>query len=238
LASLGDLRAIVLDNLERAASDSNLQSSNADRWINNVIRKTFCTRYNWDAMEATYSINCVANQEMYPFPSPQTKDIKQIAVRLSSGSPYMPLREDSEDQLDHNIPLTVIPGVPKGWCRAGTSIRLRPAPGTSASRIRARVWDYPTPLTDPSATNYWTMQHDDLIEDMATALGYRWLGDFERYGAIWQASMQELQTRIADDMKRLRPARQTVSPSLRAGKPSSSVGPRIGEDGYYRQYSP
>jgi hypothetical protein len=238
LANLGELRAIVLDNLERAASDTNVQSNNADRWINNVIRQTFCTRYNWDAMEATYSINTVAGQEIYPFPSPQTKDIKQLAIRLDTGSPYMPMREDSEDQLDHNIPVTSVGGIPKGWCRTGAALRLRPVPSSSNYRIRARVWDYPTPLTDASATNYWTLQHPDLIEDLATALGFRWLGDFERYNALLQAAMGELQIRIADDMKRLRPARQTVSPSLRAGKPSSSVGPRIGEDGYYRQYSP
>ena len=238
MANLGELRAIVLDNLERAASDTNVQSNNADRWINNVIRKSFCTRHNWDAMEATYSINTVSGQELYPFPSPQTKDVKQLALRLDSSSLYMPMREDSEDQLDWNIPVTSVGGIPKGWCRAGAGIRIRPVPSSSNFRLRARVWDYPTPLTDASATNYWTLQHDDLIEDMATALGFRWLGDFERYNALLQAAMNELQVRITDDMKRLRPSRQTVAPGMRAGKPSSSVGPRIGEDGYYRQYSP
>lgn len=238
MANLGELRAIVLDNLERAASDTNVQAANADRWINNTIRKTFCTRYNWDAMESTYSINTVAGQELYPYPSALTKDIKQLAIRLSTGGIYMPLREDSEDQLDHNIPATTIGGIPKGWARSGTSIRLRPVPSNSNMRIRARVWDYPTPLTDASATNYWTLQHDDLIEDLATGLGFRWLGDFERFTALMQAGMGELQQRIIEDMKRLRPARQTLSPSMRAGRPSSSVGPRIGEDGYYRQYSP
>ena len=93
-------------------------------------------------------------------------------------------------------------------------------------RIRARVWDYPTPLTDPSATNYWTLQHDDLIEDLATALGFRWLGDFERYNALLQVAMQELQTRIADDMKRLRPARQTVSPSHACREASARASAR------------
>jgi hypothetical protein len=237
LANLGELRAIVLDNLERAASDSNMQAANADRWINHVIRKLFCTRHNWDAMEATWSINTVAGQEIYAFPSPDTKDIKQLALRLSPDSPYRPLREDSEDQLDEDSPLTVIGGTPSGWCRTGTAIRLRPVPGTSNYRIRARVWDYPTPLTDPAHTNYWTRDHDDLIEDLATALGFRWLGDFERYGALYQVAMKELQDRIADDAKRLRPSRQTVAPGVRAGRASSTVGPRLSGD-MYRQYNP
>lgn len=236
MANLGELRAIVLDNLERAASDSNLQSTNADRWINHVVRKLFCTKHNWDAMEATYSINTVVGQDLYAFPSSDTKDVKQVALRLSSDSPYLPLREDTEDQLDEAIPISTTGGIPVGWCRSGTAIRLRPVPSSSSMRIRARVWDYPAPLADDSATNYWTLQHDDLIEDFATALGFRWLGDFERYNALWQLASQELQSRIYDDAKRLRPSRQTVAPGMRAGRAASTVSPRFSE--MYRQYTP
>ena len=173
-------------------------------------------------------------------PIPLAPDEGREAARPSPGF-ELPLHADArglEDQLDWNIPVTSVGGIPRGWCRAGAGIRIRPVPSSSNFRLRARVWDYPTPLTDASATNYWTLQHDDLIEDLATALGFRWLGDFERYNALLQAAMNELQVRITDDMKRLRPSRQTVAPGMRAGKPSSSVGPRIGEDGYYRQYSP
>jgi hypothetical protein len=234
LANLGDLRSAVLDNLERAASDTNVQAANADRWINYVIRKTFATRHNWDAMEATWSINTVLGQELYAFPTPETKDIKQVALRLDPKSPYRPLREDSEDQLDEDI--SSLPGIPCGWARSGMAIRLRPAPSSSNYRIRARIWEYPTKLVDPSATNYWTLQHDDLIEDLATAIGYRWLGDFERYGGIYQVAMKELEERIEQDAKRLRPSRQTVAPGMRAGRATSSVGPRFAE--VYRQYNP
>jgi hypothetical protein len=238
LANLGELRQFVLDNLERAASDSNLQSQNADRWINHVIRKVFCTRHNWDALVATWSINTVADQELYPFPSADTKDVKQLALRLDTGSPYMPLREDSEDQLDEDIPMSRVGGVPCGWCRSGAAIRLRPVPSSSNYRIRARVWDYPAPLVDISATNYWTQQHDDLIEDLATAMGFRWLGDIERYNALWQLAFSALQERIAGDAKRLRPKRMTVAPGSRAGRAASTAGPRLSETGMYRQYNP
>lgn len=238
MPNLGSLRESVLDNLQRVAADSVLQQANAERWINQTIRKAFCTRYNWDAMEATYSINTVAGQELYAYPSADTKDVKQIAVRNGPSGNFVPLREDSEDQLDGELPATVTGGVPRGWCRTGSAFRLRPVPSTSEIRIRARVWDYPAPLIGDAATNYWTLQHDDLVEDFATALGFRWLGDLERFGALWQLAQSELKERIEQDSKRLRPSRQTVSPSLRAGKPSSSVGPRIGDDSYYRQYTP
>lgn len=236
MPNLAGLQSIVLDNLQRVASDSTLQVSNATRWINHAIRKVICTRHSWDAMEATYTINTIQGQELYNFPSPDTKDVKQIALRLSPGDYYSPLREDSEDQLDQDIPATVVNGIPVAWCRSGHAFRLRPTPSVSSYSIRARVWDYPELLVDPSDFNYWTQEHDDLVEDLATALGYRWLGDFERYGSLWQLAMAELGERIANDARRLRPARHTVAPSERAGRPRSSAGTRIGESGYYRMY--
>lgn len=238
MASLAELRERILDNLQRVAGDSTVQSANADRWVNHVIRHVFATRHNWDAMEATYSINMVADQELYPFPSSDTKDVKQVAMRLDSTSPYMVLHEESEDQLDGNIPLTSISGIPRAWARAGNALRFRPAPSVSTYGIRVRCWDYPVLLSGDGATNYWTSNHEDLVEDLATALGYRWLGDFERYSALWQLGMAELKERVENDAKRLRPSRQTVAPSSRAGRPASTAGTRIGEDGYYRQYTP
>ena len=139
----------------------------------------------------------------------------------------MPMREDSEDQLDWNIPVTSVGGIPKGWCRAGAGIRIRPCRPAATSVFRARVWDYPTPLTDASATNYWTLQHDDLIEDMATGAG---LPLARRLRAVQRAPAgrdeRAAGTRIADDMKRLRPAAQTVAPGMRAGKPSARASAR------------
>jgi hypothetical protein len=236
LATLAELRDIVLNNLERAESDSAVDGDNVDRWINHAIRKVMCTRHNWDAMEATYTVNTVADQELYAFPSSNTKDIKQVALRLSSTSAYGPLREDSEDQLDEDIPLTTISGTPVGWCRAGTAFRLRPAPHVSTFGLRVRAWDYPAALTTDSATNYWTTNHDDLVEDIATALGFKWLGDTEEYAKLLGAAMGELDERIKNDARRLRPKRKTIAPGTRAGRAASSAGPRLGEAGYYRQY--
>ena len=236
MANLGALRDIVLDNLQRVAGDSLVQGTNVDRWINHCIRKVIATRHNWDAMEATYTINTIAGQELYNFPSSETKDVKQIAIRLSATDFFSPLREDSEDQLDQNIPAARMTGVPVAWCRTGHAFRLRPAPSVSTYSIRARVWNYPILLVDDADTNYWTDEHDDLVEDLATALGYRWTGDFERYGSLWQVAMAELGERIANDAKRLRPSRQTVAPGRCAGKPASSAGTRLGEAGAYRQY--
>jgi len=236
LATLSELRASVLNNLERVSADSALEDANANRWINYAIRKVMCTRHNWDAMERTYSVNTVADQELYAFPSSDTKDIKTVSLRLSSTSVYMPLREDSEDQLDQDVPLTDISGTPIGWCRAGTAFRLRPAPSASTFGIRVRCWDYPAALSDDADTNYWTTNHDDLVEDLATARGLLWLGNTQDYQVLWQQAMTEMQERIANDMSRLRPKRKTISPSQRAGRPASSAGPRLGEAGYYRQY--
>ena len=236
MATLSELRDNVLNNLERTADDSAVEADNADRWINYAIRKVMCTRHNWDAMERTYSVNTVADQELYAFPSSNTKDIKQVALRLDSTSAYMPLREDSEDQLDQDIPLTDISGTPIGWCRAGNAFRLRPAPSVSTYGIRVRCWNYPALLSADADTNYWTTNHDDLVEDLATARGMFWLGNTQDYQVLWQQSMAELGERIANDTSRLRPKRKTISPSQRAGRPASSAGPRLGEAGYYRQY--
>lgn len=236
MATLAELREIVLNNLERTVADSATESANADRWINHVIRFVFCTRHNWDAMEATYVVNTVADQELYAYPSTNTKDIKQVAMRLGSDSAYFPLLEEFESQLDEDLPLETPGGTPVSWCRAGNAFRLRPSPAVSTYGLRVRTWDYPALLEDDADTNYWTNSHPDIIEQMATAMGFQWLGDDQKYGLRWQAGMAELQERVANDARRLRPRRTTLAPGTRAGRPTSSAGSRMGESGYYRQY--
>lgn len=236
MATLLDIRTNVLDNLARAITDSARDSSNADRWINQVIRFTLCTRHSWDAMEATYAIDTVANQELYAYPTAQTKDIRQLAIRLSPTSPYYPLPEESEDQLDWNLPHTTIGGTPTSWSRAGSSVRLRPIPSSSDFGLRVRVWDYPMPLVNDSDMNYFTVDQEDLVEQFATGLGWLFLGSNDTYQLVWAAAMQELDRRIEDDARRLRPKRKTISPSTRAGRPGTIAGSRLGEAGVYRQY--
>jgi hypothetical protein len=237
LANLGDLRAAVLDNLERAASDSIAQASNVNRWINHAVRYVLCTRHNWDSMERTYSVSLVAGQDLYAYPSLYTKDVKQVALRLDSTSPYFVLREDSEGQLDEDLPKTLVNGVPISWCRSGTSIRLRPTPSVSTFGIRARFFEYPMPLVTDADANYFTNEQEDLVEDIATAYGFRWLGSMDRYQALLGVAMQEMDLRINNDAKRLRPKRMTVAPGRAAGRAQSSAGTRFGDD-YYRMYPP
>src|SRR5262245_6513089 len=233
--NFGEITDAVMDNIERFASDSALDRSNAMRWVNEAIRFHFCTRHNWDAMERTHSINTIANQELYGFPSENTKDIQQVALRVDSGSPYCPLIEESEDQLDQNFPATELGAMPLGWARAGTAIRLRPVPSTSNFGLRVRSWQYPDLLSDDAETNYWTNQHWDLVIQLATALGWLWLGRNETYQLIWGVAVSTLEERIKEDMKRLRPHRRVVTPSGTAGRIGSSAGPR-NSLGIYRQY--
>jgi hypothetical protein len=102
-------------------------------------------------------------------------------------------------------------------------------------RIRARVWEYHCSAHRSSATNYWTTNHADLIENFATALGYA--GWATSSATAPSASRdRELGTRIENNAKRMRPSRMTVAPGQRAGKPTSSVGAALGES--YRQYNP
>jgi len=233
LATLSEIRAAVLRNLDRANAPAS-EYDDVDNWINQVIREIICRDHNWSSMEAAWSRNTVADYELYSWPdSDEFKDCEMILLRASSTARYVPLDELSENQVRWtNSRLDT--SKPRCFSRRGNGFRLRPVPDVSTYGLLVVGWKYPATMTADSNTNEFTLRYSRLVELWATARGFEHYGESERGGMWRQMAQAELTDAVNADRRRLMPAHSYITPSPNARRPDTGKYARMGYlAGYY-----
>lgn len=233
MATLSEIRAAVLRNIDRASAPSS-EYDDIDKFINQVIREVICRDHNWASMEAAWSRNTVADYDLYSWPDPdEFKDAELILLRSDSTSRYVPLDELTENQIRWNYAATQT-GKPTRWSRRANGFRIRPTPDVSTYGMLVVGWKYPAEMTADSNTNEFTLKHSRLVELWATARAFEHYGESER-GEFWrQRAERSLDEAIAADRRRLLPAHGYITPSVNARRPETGKYARTGYlAGYY-----
>ena len=225
MPNLGELRARILRNLDRANAPTTEQSD-VDAWINQVLREDICSAHNWDVVshEATVSSGVGTDKYLFPDSGDGTlfKDCRFIRFRTSSTEDYRELEECSEKALYQNF-TELTNGEPLAWARVSPDqFMVRPIPDGEYT-FKVHIWEYPETLSGDTSSNTFTNHYARLIEYGTTARAMLYYGE-DQSAQVWGQMFQIEKARaINADKIRLTPYDRTLKPSLAAGRPITGL---------------
>ena len=225
MPNLGELRARILRNLDRANAPTTEQSD-VDAWIGQVIREDICTAHNWDFMGHEEAVSSVDGTDKYDFPDSGDgslfKDCRFIRFRTAATEDYRELEEWGEKALYQNF-TELTKGEPQAWARVSPDkFMVRPIPD-GAYTFKVHIWEYPAALSGDSSSNTLTDYYARLVEYGTTARALLYYGEIQA-AQVWTQMFQIEKARaINSDKVRLSPYDRTLKPSLAAGRPITGL---------------
>jgi len=215
-----EIQTIVNDNLE-ASQFENWTADLTKRWINRAVRWACRGRvitpaglisHNFSFLINEVQCSTVDEQRKYDLPDGTTSTIwkfrKDKNVELVDASSYrVPLtkflKKDIEDDSDFAYLLDK--GAPTHYCIEQSKLWLYPLPDHSANEdtawtVNMEYYGYLPELSEDTDTNIFTVQHPELIEWKATALGMEWAKD-EQVAYYDSKAKERLLEIITDDQE-------------------------------------
>jgi len=218
--SLSDIRTRVEENLDR----DDLTDTQLNRWINDAQR-FICRAHNFSFMETECTSSTVDGQRSYALPD----DFKsEINCELIDSDDYrVPLTKAHKQDIENKWRYrdTDDPGEPRHYAIQDGQIHLYPEPGHSdnddtAWTINFEYYGYLDDLSGDSDTNDLIDNHPEVVELIATAYGFRYDHDHEKYRVWLNDGVGMLQAMIqADNTQKFGSLEEGMAPA-----PGSSMG--------------
>jgi hypothetical protein len=192
------LQSEILDTLDRTdlvADVTEFTPGTIEGAVQRAISKAerrIIRRLRTREFETSSSISTVSGTETISIPS----DLVMIKAAVIQTNPNVVLQQKDLTTLLNDNPSTAT-GTPASYAAFGTSLYLRPVPGT-AQTIKLFYYNSPTPLSDSNTSNTILTKYPDLLLYGALIEITAHVEDDERL-QIWKGAFDEAVKDITED---------------------------------------
>lgn len=152
------------------------QQTRVRRWINLAYRRvSLPTTFKHPELNAIQTVTLVTSTQSYALASTRwaIDHIRYVDRNRN-------LKRSSKEALDRlNVTNA---GEPQSYARWGNTIYLNRTPSSAENNhtLDVHCWDIPTALNTPAGTTVLRAIFDEVLVELAAAIGWRRLGDFAR----------------------------------------------------------